>query len=308
MKVESFEADIVCKNDQNNFVVIENQLKQADHKHLGQVLTYAGGLPAAALIWIAERFHPGHSAALDWLNEHTNEGTDFYGIEVELVRIGNSPWAPSFNIVSKPNEFSKETRAGVVTSISPERQLEFEFWKALRDHLNEKSDIISEKGKVAPREPLEPNSKNLWKNYGVFRLEPHQLAWNIIAVRSDPGELRVLVHLEGDRKRQSFDRLRDEKSEIEQQLSGYCKGIEPLHWRPPAGLHGRAGRISVFRSADIKARDKWPDYLEWLRTRLEAFYLVFQPRWEAISKEIAEQEVGERSELADPALADSEQS
>jgi hypothetical protein len=59
------------------------------------------------VIWIAARFTEEHRAALDWLNEITSEGTNFFGVEVELWRIGDSPIAPKFNIVSKPNAWSK---------------------------------------------------------------------------------------------------------------------------------------------------------------------------------------------------------
>ncbi len=293
IKVGSFEADVVCKNDQDNFVVIENQFKRTDHGHLGQVLTYAGGLPASAVIWIAERFHPQHRAALDWLNGRTNEGTDFYGIEVELLRIGQSLPAPCFTVVAKPNEFSKVTRTGVVTAISPEKQLELDFWNGLRDYLNQKSDIIREKGKINPRQP-DP----LRKNYTIVRLG-QELEYFPIAVRWDPSELRVLVHLEGEHKVDYFDELHRDRGEIEQEIRRYCEGVEPLDWRRPAGPHEKAGRISVCRSADINDKNKWPEYYEWLRPRLEAFYEVFQPRLKAISEQIGQQEPVELDESAD---------
>ena len=41
--------------------------------HLGQLLTYAAGLEAVTVVWIAERFTDEHRAALDWLNEITAE-------------------------------------------------------------------------------------------------------------------------------------------------------------------------------------------------------------------------------------------
>jgi hypothetical protein len=97
-------------NDQ--WALIENQLERTDHRHLGQLLTYAAGLNAVTIVWIAERFTEEHRAALDWLNEITGEGTDFFGLEIELWRIGDSPAAPKFNMASKPNDWSRKvTRA-----------------------------------------------------------------------------------------------------------------------------------------------------------------------------------------------------
>ena len=95
--VGPFRADILCKEPQTDqWVLIENQLEQTDHLHLGQIITYAAGLNAVTVIWIAARLTEEHRAALDWLNEITSEGTNFFGVEVELYRIADSPIAPPF--------------------------------------------------------------------------------------------------------------------------------------------------------------------------------------------------------------------
>lgn len=274
--VGAFKADILCKDDQNNWVVIENQLTQTDHNHLGQILTYAAGLQASTVIWVAEHFRPEHRAALDWLNERAGEGAAFYGVEVELLRIGNSPpLAPRFNIVSEPNEFSIDARAGATSSISEQRLLEAGFWKNLREYLIERKSFIK---------PREPDPKSPGKNYSVAKLGGCNLA-----ARWDEGELRVLVHSEGKYKQQYFDGLESDKGEIEQEIRQRCQ--EPLDWRPPDfGPQRHAARISVLLPADIDDKNKWPEYFKWLQTGLEAFYQVFQPRVQKISKELAQQE------------------
>ena len=100
--VGPFRADILCKDTAtDNWVLIENQLERTDHTHLGQLLTYAAGLNAVTIVWIAERFTAEHRAALDWLNEKTDEKINFFGLEIELWQIGDSPIAPKFNIISQ---------------------------------------------------------------------------------------------------------------------------------------------------------------------------------------------------------------
>ena len=90
--VGPFRADILCKDiADNTWVLIENQLETTDHTHLGQLLTYAAGLDAVTIIWIAKRFADEHRATLDWLNEVTGKNINIFGLEVELWRIGNSP-------------------------------------------------------------------------------------------------------------------------------------------------------------------------------------------------------------------------
>jgi hypothetical protein len=106
--VGPFRADILCKDTANDsWVLIENQVERTDHTHLGQLLTYAAGLKTVTIVWIAQRFTDEHRAALDWLNEVTGDEINFFGLEVELWRIGESSIAPKFNIVSKANEWTK---------------------------------------------------------------------------------------------------------------------------------------------------------------------------------------------------------
>ena len=78
--VGPFRADILCKDEgTGNWVLIENQLDRTDHKHLGQLLTYATGLNAVTIIWIAQQFSEEHRATLDWLNSITDENYNFFG-------------------------------------------------------------------------------------------------------------------------------------------------------------------------------------------------------------------------------------
>jgi hypothetical protein len=37
----------------------------------------------------------------------THDDISFFGVEVELWRIGDSPPAPKFNVVAKPNDWQK---------------------------------------------------------------------------------------------------------------------------------------------------------------------------------------------------------
>ena len=110
--VGPFRADILCKDTlSDRWVLIENQLEQTDHGHLGQLMTYAAGLDAVTIVWIAARIRDEHRAAMDWLNEITDSEVRFFALEVELWRIGTSPAAPKFNVVSKPNDWSRSTQA-----------------------------------------------------------------------------------------------------------------------------------------------------------------------------------------------------
>jgi hypothetical protein len=115
VSVGDFAVDIVGKTvPEGRVIIVENQLAPTDHGHLGQVLTYASGLDAAIIVWLSPRFRDEHRQALDWLNAHTTEGVDFFGVELELLRIGDSPPAPHLKLVAQPNEWAKTARGNTV--------------------------------------------------------------------------------------------------------------------------------------------------------------------------------------------------
>jgi hypothetical protein len=109
--VGGFRLDIRAEDGDGRTVIIENQLERTDHSHLGQCLVYAAGLEAATVIWVSPAFRDEFRRALDWLNERTDTGVQFFGVEVGVVQIGeDGPRAPVFNVVSRPNDWQKQVK------------------------------------------------------------------------------------------------------------------------------------------------------------------------------------------------------
>ena len=102
--VGSFYLDILAKDvDNGTLVAIENQLEWSDHGHLGQLLTYAAKCDAQVAIWIAPEFRYEHRETINRLNQWTGSEIQFYGVEVKIVRIGESAPAPDFRAVAVPD-------------------------------------------------------------------------------------------------------------------------------------------------------------------------------------------------------------
>lgn len=135
--VGPFRADILCKDTAtDNYVIIENQFGKTDHTHLGQIMTYASGLDAFTVIWIAESFTEEHRAALDWLNNITDQSIEFFGIEIELFKIGESTPAPMFNMVSKPNSWSKSIKKSSNNiQLTDTKIFQEQYWQAMKDYV-----------------------------------------------------------------------------------------------------------------------------------------------------------------------------
>lgn len=106
--VEKYSVDIYGKEEgTDRKVIIENQLEDSNHDHLGKIITYASGKDVKTIIWIVKRARDEHRQAIEWLNAHTDEEVGFFLLEIELWRIGDSLAALKFNIVSKPNDWGK---------------------------------------------------------------------------------------------------------------------------------------------------------------------------------------------------------
>ena len=130
--VGGFSADLLARNPQDDTVVlIENQLEQTDHTHLGQIMTYLAGLEAKTVVWIAPTFREPHLSAIRWLNEHTAEGFAFFALRLRVVRIGDSPFAPIFEVEEKPSNWDRrltEARRQATGDITDLGQKRLDFW------------------------------------------------------------------------------------------------------------------------------------------------------------------------------------
>lgn len=260
--VGPFRADILCKDTASeDWVLIENQLERTDHSHLGQLLTYAAGLGAVTIVWIAERFTDEHRAALDWLNERTDEKINLFGLEIELWRIGDSPPAPKFNIVCQPNEWSRTVREGAAGKVTEIKELQFRFWTAFRDYMAANSRIRCQK--VYPQH---------WMNHPIgrsgFHLTSITSTFNTESADGGP-EIRAELTMIGDEAKDRFAALEQRKAEIERAI-----GCE-LTWHNPEGQ--KACRIYTRRDADFRDESQWPEQHQWLREKLELFQRVLGP-------------------------------
>ncbi|MEZ5307286.1 MAG: hypothetical protein R2684_09095 [Pyrinomonadaceae bacterium] len=130
--VDRFSADVLARNTfDDTRVLIENQLEVSDHNHLGQILTYLAGLEAKTVVWIAKDFREPHLSAISWLNDNTDDDISFFAVRLKVVRIADSPLAPVFEVVERPNNWERRLHKSASKQGSSElSQQRYEFWKA----------------------------------------------------------------------------------------------------------------------------------------------------------------------------------
>jgi len=261
--VGDFRADILCKNTaDDSWVVIENQLDNTNHKHLGQLLTYASGLEAKAVVWIASSFSEEHRAALDWLNRATAEHIGFFGLEVELWRVDNSLPAPKFNVVSRPNEWS---RTVTLENISSEtKQMQYRYWTALIDLLKKQRSQLR----------LQSPQPQHWQIFAVGT------SGVCISAIQNTSKKRIGVELCMTAKNTAkayFNLLKRDQAAIESEIGA------ALEWKELP--QKTTSKIILFKEADPADESDWPKQHQWFKETIEKFDRVFRIRLKGIDPE-----------------------
>ena len=258
VKVGDYRADLICEDDHERLVLIENQFGATDHGHLGQVMTYAAGLDAATVVWIAESFRPEHRAAIAWLNQHTADSLRFFAIEIEAWRIGSSAPAPRFNIVERPNSYVKATAGVREGGITETKQLQQEYWRALAARV--------ESAKVGVR-PTKPQPMH-WMSFYPFGDSRFTMS---AVVNSTRNELRIDVNCRGSFAKANFAELEAQKIDIEDELKA------ALAWQEKPGQ--KESRICLsLPNTDWADESDRPRQLEWFVENLEKLRKVLAPR------------------------------
>jgi hypothetical protein len=135
----NFQLDILAKEVSNNkVVVIENQIYKTDHKHLGQLITYASYFKADIIIWVSQEVTEEHRSAMDWLNNNTNDKLEFYAVEANIIKIDNSKPALNFKLKAFPNEWTKSGGNTPTIASTETGELYRAFFQKLLDELREK--------------------------------------------------------------------------------------------------------------------------------------------------------------------------
>ena len=259
--VGNFFIDILARDIGGAVVVIENQFGPTDHTHLGQILTYIAGQDGrATIIWIAETFREEHRAAIDWLNANTIEGFNFFAVEVEALRIGPSPVAPWFNVVAKPNDWSRDIvgRSADKVPMDDRARRYAAYWSGFVTFLQDKG---------APFQRVSTSPHDYWCSFRMSR--PGFLLVTTAGFRDRI--LGVEVYIRHSAAKSAFDLLEAERAEIEAEFGA------TLDWQRMDDR--KACRIAVFRrDMDPNVEAERPRQYEWLLDQMERFSRVFGNR------------------------------
>ncbi len=221
--------------------IIENQLEDTNHDHLGKLITYASGKSADIVIWVVKRAREEHRAAIEWLNNHTDENIAFFLVEIKLYQIGTSNIAVKFEVVEKPNDWTKEIKRH--TSGSPILQARYDYWVAFNDYAFSNNGFAKAFNKRKA-------STNHWMTMSVGS---SVCEISINQVRKD-NQIVVEWYISDDKE--LFHKFHSHKTEIEMEM-----GME-LDWRELPDK--KASRILITHPADFENKDTWTGQFDWI--------------------------------------------
>ncbi len=248
--VGSFSVDLYALEEgSERKIIIENQLEDTNHDHLGKLITYASGKGAELLIWVVKRARDEHRQAVSWLNQHTDNNIGFFLIEIELWQIDDSLVAPKFNVVERPNDWAKQMKSS--EGLSETKQLQLNFWQQLSDIIKSNENYAKE---FTPRK-AQPQH---WYDLSVGSSSYHVG----LTVNTQKKRLGAEIYIPDDKDK--FIMFKNSADKIEELVGA------KVEWREAS----KATRIITLHSCDITDESKWDQAFEWLLNKAIVFKKV----------------------------------
>lgn len=222
-------------------IIIENQLEDTDHDHLGKLITYASGKGADVVIWVVKHAREEHKAAVEWLNNHTDDKIGFFLCEIKLFQIGDSQIAPAFTVVERPNDWTKEIRK--TASANSTQQQRLEYWQAFNDYAFSDANFSRIFNKRKP-------TTDHWMDFSIGSSACH------IAVSQIQKRKAVDVELYINDDKELFKSLFAHKDEIEKNME------MELEWKELP--ERKASRILIEKTVDLDDRATWPEQFDYI--------------------------------------------
>ena len=251
--VGNFNVDILAEEENSGRkIVIENQLESTDHDHLGKIITYASGFDAEIIVWIVKSVRDEHKQAVDWLNEHTDSKINIFAIQMEVWKIADSPYAPKFHVIAKPNDWAKAVKKVTAQSeLSDTKMLQLGYWTDFKRYVQDHN------GKMKLRKAYPQH----WYDISFGSSHAHIC----LTINSQSEQMSCEIYI--DNSKHLFAALYENKDNIESELS------EQLVWDELPTK--KASRIKLLENGDLSSQENWEQYHSWMLEKATHFQTVF---------------------------------
>ena len=259
--VGQFKVDILAEEGSSGRkIIVENQLEDTNHDHLGKIITYAAGYDAEIIIWVVSNVREEHQRAIEWLNEHTDEKIGFFLIKVELWQIEGSNPAPKFEVIVSPNEWAKAIKTGPAGGELTETKLQqLDFWNKFKSFVKERDAKIR----------LQTPRPQHWYDVSIGSSDAHVA----LTINSRENFLGCEIYI--SRNKDLFNLLRERQNELENEIG------EKAEWIDAAV----ASRVKVKKGvSDVFNKNEAENYFTWLYEKTILFQNVFGPHLRGFKK------------------------
>lgn len=252
--VGDFSLDVLASEvGTDKKIIIENQLEDTNHDHLGKLITYASGKSANIIIWLVKHAREEHKAAIEWLNNHTDDEIGFFLCEIKLYRIGNSDPAVKFEVVEKPNDWTKEIKKK--NNINETQQQRYDYWVAFQNYAFQNKEFSRNFSRRSP-------SFDHWMNYSIGSSK----YWISVGQLHSRNEITVEFSINKDKE--LFRSLFANKESIEKE----CE----LNFEWKELPEKKASRIITKCNVDFKDKAQWNNQFEWTMNAMLKIKKVFK--------------------------------
>ena len=267
VEVGPYFCDVLAETEDGKKVVIENQFDRADHDHLGKMLTYAAGLDADVLIWIAETFRDEEIAVINWLNRISPEETPvFFALQIGLIKIGNSDSALDINIVVQPDKWTKKVNSlRIAKQANMNAEKYYGFWNNFIEYFNIKRNEL--KNRTPPKgNYIDMRSKTKgYFNYTFYFSKGKVPAILLWLGHEDTKEENEVI----------FNKLKEHQHELASTLPNLIWENNP---------NNKSKRIIFPRDEGYNfSEDGQEDVFEWFVQAVQKFEKAFNPLLDEIS-------------------------
>lgn len=251
--VGKFNVDILSEEENTGRkIVIENQLESTDHDHLGKIITYASGFDAEIIVWIVKSVRDEHKQAVDWLNEHTDSNINIFAIQMEVWKIANSPYAPKFQVIAKPNDWAKAVKKSTAQNeLSDTKLLQLEFWTKFKEF------VQTNNGKIKLRKAYPQHWYDISFGFSNVHI--------VLTLNSQSEQMTCEIYIPDSK--QLFLTLYEHRESIENSLS------EQLEWEELP--EKKASRIKLVSKGTLSNQDNWGKYHSWMLEKSTHFQQIF---------------------------------
>lgn len=254
--VGGFNVDLYATEENTGRrIVIENQLEDTNHDHLGKIITYASGKDAKVVIWLVKKAREEHKRAIEWLNNNTTGDIGFFLLEIELWQINDSVPAPKFNIVERPNNWAKTMRN--TDELTETKKIQLDYWQTFVDFAFKNTKFAQLFSERAPQ-------PQHWYDLNVGRSSYHIS----LLTNTKKHLIGIAVYISNDRE--LYENFLKHSAEIEKEFGHKLKWIAAE----------KDCRIVFERSGNIKKdASAWPEFFAWyceMATKLRSIFKKYE--------------------------------